>query len=283
MTTAYEEKIVAYYEHCDMDYRLVWHLDTHLCMHYGYWDETTKRLRDALLRMNEKLAELAQLTEKDFVLDAGCGVGGASIFLAKNFNCRVKGITLSAKQVAEAKQNALHNEVSKRVDFATANYCSTGFADGSFDVVWAIESVCYAKQKADFIKEAYRLLKPGGRLVVADFFRKEMAENSEDRKLMKRWTDSWAIDDYEIADKFEMKMKDAGFANVKRMDVTQNIYPSIRRLYFYYYPGVVCDAVLRFFGLRKKIQRENMRSTLYQHETYQRGLWSYNFFYGEKE
>ena len=141
-----------------------------MAMHYGYWDKDTRNLRQSLTNMNVKLAELTGISKDDFVLDAGCGVGGSSIFLAKNFGCKVIGITLSSKQVEAAKMNALNNGISGKATFEINNYSSTNYPDEIFDVVWAIESVCHAAEKADFLREAHRILKKGGRLIMADFF-----------------------------------------------------------------------------------------------------------------
>ena len=104
-----ENDIVNYYEQCQVDYEIVWHLNSQMCMHYGYWDEATPTLRSALRNMNAKLAEFAEIKTGEKILDAGCGVGGSSIFLARNFGCEVEGITLSKQQANYATQKtALH-------------------------------------------------------------------------------------------------------------------------------------------------------------------------------
>jgi tocopherol O-methyltransferase len=78
-----------YYDYCHKDFKRVWHLDRCMAMHMGFWDAGTKRLRDALLKENEILAKQAVVAAKDRVLDAGCGVGGSSIFLAAHYGCHV--------------------------------------------------------------------------------------------------------------------------------------------------------------------------------------------------
>jgi tocopherol O-methyltransferase len=276
--TQVEQDIIDYYENCDVDYKLVWHLNSHMAMHYGYWEPGTKRLRDALIRMNSKMAEIAKIKATDFVLDAGCGVGGSSIFLAANYSCSVCGITLSSRQVKEAAINADKCSVEHKVFFEAQNFCSTNFADNTFDVVWAIESVCHAPEKTDFLKEAYRILKPGGRIIVADFFR----TGSDEDYWMKKWAQSWAVCEFEKDDIFVQKAALIGFENVEMKNISKEITPSVKRLYYCYFPGVICDKVLRLLGKRNSIHRENMKSTLYQYKAFMRGSWQYYLFYAEK-
>ena len=57
-------------------------LNNSLAIHYGYWDEKVKIISASLLRMNEVMTEARRITATDKVLDAGCGVGGSSIFIA---------------------------------------------------------------------------------------------------------------------------------------------------------------------------------------------------------
>src|SRR5882672_7377994 len=105
-STVSEQEIIEYYDHSYDDYQIVWHVNSRMSMHYGYWDESTTWLRQALTNMNRKLAAMANIQSHHHVLDAGCGVGGSSIFLAKEIGCEVTGITLSSEQVQKAKQNS---------------------------------------------------------------------------------------------------------------------------------------------------------------------------------
>ena len=205
-----EEEIIEYYEKCQVDYEICWHLSSYMSMHYGYWTKETKTLRRALNQMNLELIKEVNISKNDYVLDAGCGVGGSSIYLAKNIGCKVKGITLTPSQVEKSTENSMKHGVESLVSFEEQNYLSTRFEDNTFDVVWAIESVCYAYDKLDFIKEAYRVLKPGGRLIVADFYAEKYDEGSKDEVIMEKWTDSWAIKSYAHTDDFVEKCSIAG-------------------------------------------------------------------------
>lgn len=275
------DEIIDYYDNCQVDYELVWQLDEVMCMHYGYWEEATPHHRAALQMMNKKVAEAAHLMPGNYVLDAGCGVGGPSIFIASQ-GCRVEGITLSAKQVETCRANAAKFNLADQINFSLQNYLSTSFEDGTFDVVWAIESVCYAWDKLDFAKEAFRVLKPGGRLVVADFFSMPVKEGTDEAKLMQKWTDSWAIKSYALKSQFHHDLKNAGFEKVKCDDITGNVKPSIRRLYLSFFPGLVTTTIAQWLGLRNKIQTRNTWSTYYQYKTHRKDLWRYCLFSAEK-
>jgi tocopherol O-methyltransferase len=278
-----EDEIVAYYDSCEPDYSLVWGLQDHLCMHYGYWEDDTKSLAEAVTRLNAKLAECGRVTAADRVLDAGCGVGGPAIYLARRFGCRVRGITLSSGQVETCRANAARHGVSHLTHFDRRNYLSTGFPDGSFDVVWAVESVCYAFDKSDFLREAFRLLRPGGRLVLADLFSVPMdGRPRRDRRLMQKWTRTWAIREFAVTEEFERQMGEAGFRDVVVHDVTARIVRSVKRLFFYYYPGLVYTYLWQLLGWRNRIQTLNTHSTAYQYRAWKRELWRYNVVSGRK-
>lgn len=155
-------------------------------MHYGYWEKDTKNQRQAALRMNEKAAETISITKDDYVLDAGCGVGGNAVWLAKTFGCKVVGITITSRQVKLAQKRAKKNGVDHLCEFHIMDYMKTSFANETFTAIIGLESICYADPKRDFIEEVYRLLKPGGRYCMADGFESFESYNGINKRLMNR-------------------------------------------------------------------------------------------------
>lgn len=270
-----KQDIARYYDLSEVHYRLFWNLDKSQSLHYGYWDKSTKSFHDALLNLNQVLAAKASIVQTDVILDAGCGVGGSSLWLARNFGCRVEGISLTMKQVEKANYFAKEAGLSDNVNFTQQDFSQTHFPSASFDVVWAIESVCHAEDKSLFLKEAFRLLKKGGRLVMADFFKtKDLPEKGE--KMVKRFANSWAINDFAVWEEFEQQAYESGFQNVETEDAGRAILPSAKRLYRSYFLGKPAAVLYRIFnGKPTSLAANNVDSAYLQYATLKKGWWKY--------
>jgi tocopherol O-methyltransferase len=277
------DEIVDYYNSCECDYRTFWNLDCSMAMHAGFWDLQTKTLSDALVRENEVLADFAEIHPGDKVLDAGCGVGGSCIYLAKHRGCRVTGITLSSQQVDKAKKYASRHNVSDLVNFEVMNFCYTTFPDACFDVVWGIESICHAEDKSLFVKEAYRILKPGGCLIVADGFSVKEILTQRQALQMRYWLHGWGVERLETKKAFEHHLIVSGFSDKCYRNVTANVMPSSRRLYWISFPAIIYSKLGEWMGKRTYVQTQNTWAAYYQYVTLKKGLWEYGFLRATKK
>lgn len=224
------------------------------------------------------MAQKINLGPTDKVLDAGCGVGGSAIYLAENYNCTVHGITLSKNQADFATTKTAEKNLGRKVSFSVADFTKMPFKDESFDVIWAVESVCHAHKKEDFLKEAFRIIKQGGRLIVADFFRTMDIPDNSQKELLNNWAESWAVPDFEYIRNFEVIAKKTGFNSLQSDNITKNIKPSAERLYYCFYPGLICDGALRLVGKRNRLHKANVWSTYYQYKALKNNLWNYYIF-----
>ncbi len=278
----YHQRIIEYYKESENAYKDSWDLNNSMAIHYGYWDEKVNSFPQSLIRMNEVMMKTAAISKTDRVLDAGCGIGGSSIFLAKTAQCKVTGISLSERQVEQAKKNAEKNGVNDLVDFTAMNYSKTTFPDETFDVVWGCESICYADDKALFVKEAFRLLKPGGRLIVADGFVTKF-ENNE-HPYNRKWLEGWQVNYLETPERFCEFMKQTGFIGISHRDITKETSHSAKRLYRFYFLARIYTAWLKLTKPKppSEMQMKNIDACKYQYKARKKGLAGYGLIVGRK-
>jgi MPBQ/MSBQ methyltransferase len=129
------------------------------------------------------------------VLDVGCGVGGTSRYLAKALGdqAEVTGITLSPNQVKRATELAVEQNVNN-AKFTVMNALEMEFEDNSFDVVWACESGEHMPDKEAYINEMMRVLKPGGKFVMATWCQRDDRDvpfDDKDKKDLKFLYEEW--------------------------------------------------------------------------------------------
>lgn len=102
------------------------------------------------------------------VLDVGCGLGGGSLYWAAEHRAKVTAITIAPSHVPWVERFAREAGVANRV---TVLLCDALEVPGRecFDLVVAVESSCYLPRR-EWFRRVHRLLRPGGRVLLADCF-----------------------------------------------------------------------------------------------------------------
>lgn len=269
------QDIAEYFDTTQPHYKHWWDLDKSLSLHYGIREKGIKSFSESLINTNRVLMEISRISETDKVLDAGCGVGGAAFFLNKMKNADVIGISLSSKQVDYANAIALKNNLTDKISFKVMDFTQTDFKDDSFDVVWACESACMAPDKEMFIKECYRLLKKGGRLIVSDYFLS--CDGLADRhSLIRKWCNTWAMADFISCARFTDSLKNQGFSPIKTFDYTDGIKKSAKRLFYYSLAGAIPSELYNLFHPNvSRFAKSHYRAGYYQYRALIKNLWKY--------
>ena len=264
--------VVAYYDETRHDFRLLW--DSR-ALHFGHYSNGVRDHAQALENTNRVLADRIALRREERVLDAGCGVGGSSIWLARHRGVRVTGVTLVQHQAETARRAAREAGLASRVDFLVTDYTATPFLAATFDVVLAIETLCHAPEKRAFYQEVARLLRPGGRVVIAEYVRRRRGLDQRDDHLLRDLLHHWSIPDLDTAEEHLAHMAAAGFVEARIEDETEPVRPSIRRLYRMAMVCRVGETMLHMAGLRTDVQHANLVGSFRLYQALERDLWFY--------
>ena len=198
--------------------------------HYG----SPPRSKDFLAAKHDFVDEMVRwggldkLPAKATLLDVGCGIGGSSRILARDYNFDVTGVTISPQQVKRAQELTPEDVDAK---FAVDDAMALSFPDASFDVVWSVEAGPHIPDKAVFAKELLRVLKPGGILVVADWNQRDdrvVPLNFWEKPVMKQLLDQWSHPAFSSIEGFSELLAETGMVEgeVITDDWTQETLPS---------------------------------------------------------
>lgn len=238
---------------------------------------------DFVDRMME-FGEVDKMVKPARILDVGCGIGGTSRYIAKKFgeSTKVTGITLSQKQVDRASQLAKERGISN-AEFQVMDALAMTFPDNSFDVVWGCESGEHMPDKERYVAEMMRVLKPGGRLVIATWCQRDDETrpfDAEERKTLDFLYSEWTHPFFISIKKYAQIMSDLKvLTSIRTADWNVQTLPSWRHSIwvgvFDPWP-VVSRPHLWWKTLRDGITLERM------HKAFDNGLMQYGMFTATK-
>lgn len=257
-------------------------------MHHGYYgrsgDYKIER-RDAQIDLIEELLAWGKITSENApqdVLDVGCGIGGSSLYLADKFAAKVTGITLSPVQATRATERAIAADLDSRVQFQVANALEMPFEDNSFDFIWSLESGEHMPDKTQFIAECYRVLKPGGKLILATWCHRETSMagdlTPDEIKHLKEIYRVYCLPYVIALSEYQAIARQCGFNNIKTDDWSMAVAP---------FWDVVIDSAFNLEAVTGLINAgwqtiESALSLRLMSEGYNRGLIRYGLLYGTK-
>lgn len=248
-------------------------------LHFGLSGDGVETHAQSLEHTNRLLMEALAVTDADRCLDAGCGLGGTALYAARERGARVLGVTLSARQAELARGFAEAASVSDRVEYLVADYGATGLAEGSFDVVWFVESFCHAERPREVFAHAWSLLRPGGRIACLDLFRGE----GGDRRHVDALVEGWVLPSFLRVDEVASLAREVGFDDVTETDLTQRVLRSASTLIGLARPQLMKLQVERMFtGRCDAVMEGHVRGSLGCAQGYYDGSVTYGMVTGRR-
>jgi sterol 24-C-methyltransferase len=241
--------------------------------HFGYYEpgQSMWRFPTALKQMEDRLATELALPAGGKVLDAGCGIGNVARTLAVQHDLDVTGIDILEFNLEEATRRTAAAGLGERTRFQRGDYHQLDFPDASFDGVYTMETFVHSANPKVALAEFYRVLKPGGRLVMFEYSRTaEDQLSAEANDALQRVCDQAAMPAWlELYDgTLDELLTAQGFTVKHQENATGNIMPMVRAFSligkFPYWCG-------RVSGLTYKVVNAMSAREMYKH----RDAWRY--------
>lgn len=181
-------------------------------LNFGYWEDHIRSPREASENLLSRLLSFIA-EKKGAILDVACGTGATTRFLL-NFYApdQVTGINISTKQLETCRQ------VAPGCRFLEMDAVNLQFPDSTFDAIICVEAVFHFRTREKFLKEACRVLKDGGTLVLSDALiskvGKEQRPHFPEENFVER------LEDY------RQLYRQAGFQTVEIEDATRQSWES---------------------------------------------------------
>ena len=225
-------------------------------MHFGYYRAGANPLRRESMLEQMNVEVLARLCLADnpepMLLDLGCGLGATLRSIARRLpHARLLGLTRVPWQVEQAHALNVAAGCEERARVIQGDYEDTILPPGSFDGAYALESSCHGRgaDKSTLLSEAHRLLRPGGRLVVADGFLSDDPFSSVlQQRIYRRLCECWVIEELGQLHLFTARLEKLGFTDIRVERLQLRVAPSVAHIPWVTLKFLLTDVV---FGHRR--------------------------------
>jgi SAM-dependent methyltransferase len=193
-------------------------------LNFGYWPPGVTDYVTAAEALLARLGSTIGLSGDSEVLDVACGMGTQDRFLVSRFGCRsIEALDLTPKHIEIARARC----VTPAITFRIGDACRLTFSDATFTHVMAIEGIVHFDTRDTFFRQARRVLMPGGRLGIADFFLPRTPRTWIERSILASTVRAWHVPRGNVltAAAYRAALERAGFTDIQIEEVTDQVIP----------------------------------------------------------
>lgn len=166
-------------------------------IHRSLWMSDTHSLEDALNTSNALIkAEIESVAQTNArIADLGCGVGASLFYIHPRLQnpAPALGLTLSPVQARLAQESTRQLGLQDHIRFAEGDFTSVPLPSESLDAVYSVEAVCHAVEPEKYFKEAGRLLRKGGKLILVDDYKAARPFTASEQKWFNAYIKGWYV------------------------------------------------------------------------------------------
>jgi ubiquinone/menaquinone biosynthesis C-methylase UbiE len=164
----------------------------------------------------DALANALSLTKGMKVLDLCSALGAPARHIVKKYGVTVDGVDMTKTMLEKANERVKEAKLEDMIKFYEGNVMDLQFEDNTYDIVWGQEAWCYVTDKKKLLEEAYRVLKPGGKMGFTDWIITGEITNEELDPLY----DTMAFPYMECFQGYQKLIKEVGFTLLDAKDQT---------------------------------------------------------------
>ncbi|MDO3637720.1 class I SAM-dependent methyltransferase [Mycolicibacterium arseniciresistens] len=202
--------------------------DKPLWLNLGYWKEA-RTYPDACVAMVELLGTRAGLQPGDEVLDVGVGFAEQDFVLLDRFKLsRVTGIDITPVHIEKGRERVAKRGLQDRIDLRLGSATAMEFPDATFDTVLALECAFHFDTREQFLREAFRVLKPGGSIAIADMLPVPGKKTSRATAFARKYGHVPEANLYD-REEYPRRLSAAGFGDVRVESIRQDVFPGMAK------------------------------------------------------
>ena len=187
--------------------------------------------KESISLMTDLIIDKLNLTEQPngIVVDAGCGFASLGYRIAKQTPFwNVVGINLNRTQLVVAKGFVATANLNNLI-LLESSFDNLPMDSNSVDKIVFCESLCHSQNQSDTLKEAKRVLKPGGQLFIADAYINPKIMSEEEGQAIYSYQTGWMVPELRTIGDFGKMVKELGFNINNIQDLSKEVLPSMRR------------------------------------------------------